>query len=97
MGRGSQRRSGETLHWHATGQSSLETSGDWFIERQPDGAQWQHRTDTAEVTVNGPAKNLLRILTRRLSRDRRASPRRHDRRNVDLVRHWIRHTAQVTG
>lgn len=89
------RGNGETLHWHATDETSLAASGDWFIERQPDGAKWQHRNDTADVTVSGPARSLLLILTRRLPpTDGQADSVTIDG-NVDLVRHWVQHTAHV--
>jgi predicted lipid carrier protein YhbT len=87
------RGNGETLHWHATDESILDTSGDWFIERQPEGASWQHRNGTADMTINGPAKSLLLILSRRLSlTDGQARNVTIDG-DVDLVRHWVQHTA----
>jgi MDMPI C-terminal domain/Mycothiol maleylpyruvate isomerase N-terminal domain len=89
------RGNGETLHWHATDESSLDTSGDWFVERLPGGASWQHRNDPADVTVSGPARSLLLILTRRLSLlDGQADAVTIDG-NVDLARHWLEHTAHV--
>ena len=89
------RGNGETLHWHTTDESSLVTSGDWFIERQPDGAQWQHRDDTADVSVSGPARSLLLILTRRLSLTDGPADGVTIDGNADLVRHWVEHTAHV--
>ncbi len=89
------RGNGETLHWHATDGSSLGTYGDWFIERQPDGARWQHRDDTADVTVSGPARSLLLILTRRLSLTDGPADAVTIDGDADLVRHWVEHTAHV--
>ena len=89
------RGNGETLHWHATDESILDMSGDWFIERQPGGASWQHRNDPADVTIQGPAGSLLLILTRRLPL---TDGQAHDvtiEGDVDLVRHWVEHTAHV--
>ena len=89
------RGNGETLHWHATDESTVDMSGDWFIERQPGGASWQHRNDTADVTIHGPARSLLLILTRRLPP---TDAHAHDvtiEGDVDLVRHWVQHTAHV--
>ena len=91
------RGNGQTLHWHATDGSNLEMSGDWLIERQPGGATWQHRNDPADVTVQGPAGSLLLILTRRLPvPDGQAQGVTIDG-DVDLVRHWVEHTAHVAG
>ena len=89
------RGNGETLRWHATDVSDLETSGDWFVERQPDGAQWQHRNDTADVTVSGPAGSLLLIVTRRLSLTEGQADAVTIDGDVDLVRHWLQSTAHV--
>jgi MDMPI C-terminal domain/Mycothiol maleylpyruvate isomerase N-terminal domain len=89
------RGNGETLRWHATDESSLDTPGDWFIERQPGGASWQHRNETADVTVSGPAKSLLLILTRRLPLTDGQAHHVVIEGDVDLVRHWLQHTAHV--
>ena len=89
------RGNGETLHWHATDGSALDTSGDWLIERKPGGASWQHRSDTADVTIHGPARSLLLILTRRLPP---TDGQAHDvtiEGDVDLVRHWVQRSAHV--
>jgi len=50
---------------------------------------------TADVTVHGPAGSLLLILTRRLPL---TDAHAHDvtiEGDVDLVRHWVEHTAHV--
>jgi uncharacterized protein (TIGR03083 family) len=89
------RGNGETLHWHATDESLLDTSGDWFIERQPGGARWQHRSDPADVTISGPAGLLLLILTRRLPLLDGQSDAVIIDGKVELARHWLKHTAHV--
>jgi Mycothiol maleylpyruvate isomerase N-terminal domain/MDMPI C-terminal domain len=89
------RGNGETLRWHATDED-IGAIGDWYIERRPTGATWQHRTDTAAVTISGPARTLLLMLTRRLP-----LPERHAAKtvtidgDVDLARHWVEHSAHV--
>jgi hypothetical protein len=89
------RGNGETLHWQATDESNLGTSGDWFIERQPGGASWQHGNDTADVTIRGPAGSLLLILTRRLPLTDGQAHGVTIEGDVELVRHWVLHTAHV--
>lgn len=89
------RGNGETLHWHAA-DDDLGTSGEWFIERHPVGATWQHRHGAADVTVHGPARSLLLVLTRRLPlADGRGTVRVDG--DVDLARHWLDHSAHVAG
>ena len=87
------RGNGETLHWHATDGSNLD--GDWLIERRPGGASWQHRNDPADVTIQGPAGSLLLILTRRLPLTDGQAANVTIEGDVDLVRHWVEHTAHV--
>jgi hypothetical protein len=70
-------------------------TGDWFVERRPGGASWEHRKDTADVTVSGPAGSLLLILTRRLPLREGQSDAVTIDGDVDLVRYWIEHTAHV--
>ena len=89
------RGTGETLHWHATDEPSLGDSGEWHIERHPDGARWQHRHGAADVTLNGPAKSLLRVLTRRLPLTGGQADHITIDGDVDLARHWLQQTAHV--
>ena len=91
------RGRGETLLWRTTDESSLDASTAWYIERQPDGVQWQHRDDTADVTVSGPARSLLLILTRRVGPTYGQGGSVTIDGDVDLVRHWIQHTAHDAG
>ena len=90
------RGAGETLHWHATDVPALGEGGEWVIERGPDGARWQPRSREADVRVNGSAKSLLLTLTRRRRLTDETDQVSVDR-DLDLVRHWIEHTAHVSG
>ncbi len=91
---GALRGAGETLHWRATDEPDLGEAGEWFIERGPDGASWEARSGEANVSVSGPAKSLLLILTRRRQLTEEADQVSVDG-DVDLVRHWIEHSAHV--
>ncbi|MGV9293508.1 maleylpyruvate isomerase family mycothiol-dependent enzyme [Amycolatopsis sp. NPDC003676] len=81
------RGTGQILQWLAT-----DTAGAWSVERKPDGATWQPGTREADVTVTGPARSLLLILTRRLPLA--------DCETVDgdaaLAQHWLDHTAHAS-
>jgi MDMPI C-terminal domain/Mycothiol maleylpyruvate isomerase N-terminal domain len=89
------RGNGETLHWHAT-DDDLGASGEWFVERRPEGVTWQHHHGPADVTVHGPARSLLLVLTRRLPLADGYGDVRVDG-DVDLARHWLDHSAHVAG
>ena len=90
------RGAGETLLWRATDEPSSGDSYEWFVERHPDGAGWQHRSDTAaDVTVHGPARSLLLVLTRRLPLANGHANHVDIDGDVDLARHWIQNTAHV--
>ena len=86
------RGTGQTLQWQAT-----DASDAWFIERQPDNVTWQPTSRPADVTVTGPTRSLLLLMTRRhpLTTD--------DNSGVtitgdnDLVQHWLDNTAHVSG
>jgi uncharacterized protein (TIGR03083 family) len=84
----------ETLHWHATDEPGLGTAGEWFIERHPGGARWQHGHRKADVAVRGPATSLLLVLTRRLPLTGGHVTIHGD---ADLAQHWLQHTAHVAG
>jgi hypothetical protein len=89
------RGNSETLHWHATDEPSLGDAGEWHVERHPDGARWQPRHGPADVTVHGPAKSLLLVLTRRLPLTGGHADHVTIDGNVELARHWLQHTAHV--
>lgn len=85
------RGTSQTLRWHATDEPD---TGDWHVERHPDGARWRHHDGTADVTVNGRAKTLLLVLARRLPLTGDHTDVTIDG-DVELARHWLDHTAQV--
>jgi len=89
------RGTGQTLQWLAT--DTADGVGAWFVERRPDGATWRPGTQQADVTVTGPARSLLLILTRRLPlADREATDISVDG-DTDLAQHWLDNTAHVSG
>ena len=88
------RGADETLHWRATDEPELGEAGEWFIERGHDGARWQARSGEADVSVTGPAKSLLLILTRRRQLTDEIDHVSVDG-DLDLARHWIEHSAHV--
>lgn len=94
---GALRGSGQTVSLRATDEPDLGDAGAWWIERGADGATWQHRSGTADVTVHGPARSLLLLLTRR--RPISAGPDDDVRvsGDPDLLRHWVEHTAHQAG
>jgi uncharacterized protein (TIGR03083 family) len=89
------RGAGETLHWHATDEPGLGDAGEWHIERHPDGVRWQPRHGTADVTVRGPAKSLLLVLTRRRPLTGGEADHLTIDGDVELARQWLRSTAHV--
>jgi uncharacterized protein (TIGR03083 family) len=60
----------------------------WLIAREPGGVRWTRETNTADVTLAGPVRDLLLVLTRRLPADRVTIT--GDR---SLAEHWLAHTA----
>ena len=75
-----------------TGQTLLLRASDcpsWLITRTPEGVRWSRTDDPADVTLSGPVRDLLLVLTRRLPVDRIALT--GDR---ELADHWLAHTAQ---
>jgi hypothetical protein len=89
------RGDGQTLLWHATDLSTTDGTGDWLIERQPDGARWDLLNAPADVTINGPARMLLMVLTRRIELTDQQAPGVTIDGDGDLVRHWVEHSAHV--
>jgi uncharacterized protein (TIGR03083 family) len=87
------RGTGQTLQWLAT--DTADGAGAWFVERGPDGATWQPGTQRADVTVTGPARSLLLLLTRRLPlSDRETISVDGD---TDLAQHWLDNTAHASN
>lgn len=85
------RGTGQTLLWQAT-----DTADAWFVERRPDGATWQPGTRPADVTVTGPARSLLLVLTRRLPLADREAGLSVDG-DTGLAQHWLDNTAHAAG
>ncbi|GAB2768467.1 maleylpyruvate isomerase family mycothiol-dependent enzyme [Amycolatopsis magusensis] len=54
------RGSGQTLHFHAT-----DAPGEWLARREPDMVALERTHAEADVTVRGPAADLLLVLSRR--------------------------------
>lgn len=89
------RGTGQSLQWLAA--DTADGAGAWFVEQRPDGATWQPGTRSADVTVTGPARSLLLILTRRLPlADREATNISVDG-DAGLAQHWLDNTAHVSG
>ncbi|WP_369639575.1 SCP2 sterol-binding domain-containing protein [Nocardia sp. JMUB6875] len=87
------RGTGQTLQWLATDIAD----GAWFVERRPDGAAWQLGTRPADVTVSGPARSLLLILTRRLPLTDGEATEISVAGDIGLAQHWLDNTAHVGG
>lgn len=84
---------GQTLQWQAT--DIVNGTNAWFIERQPEGPAWRATTERADVTITGPARSLLLILTRRVP-----LPGEKDSISISgdtsLARQWIDNTAHAS-
>ncbi|GAA1304487.1 maleylpyruvate isomerase family mycothiol-dependent enzyme [Pseudonocardia xinjiangensis] len=91
------RGSGQTLYLHADDEPSLGEAGRWFIERGAEGATWHQRPGVADVTVRGPATSLLLMLTRRRSISAALDDSLHASGDLDLLTHWVDHTAHQAG
>ncbi len=89
------RGTGQTLQWLAT--DITNDAGAWFVERQHAGATWQHGARPADVTVSGPARSLLLILTRRLPLTGREDTNISIDGDTALAQHWLDNTAHVSG
>jgi uncharacterized protein (TIGR03083 family) len=89
------RGTGQTLQWLAT--DTADDAGAWLVERRPDGTAWQTGTQPADVTVTGPARSLLLILTRRLPLSDRDATNIAVDGDADLAQHWLDNTAHVSG
>ncbi|MGN6174287.1 MAG: maleylpyruvate isomerase N-terminal domain-containing protein, partial [Streptosporangiaceae bacterium] len=89
------RGTGQTLQWLAT--DTADDAGAWFVERRPDGASWKPGTQQADVTVTGPARSLLLILTRRLPLTDAEATNISVDGPTDLAQHWLDNTAHVSG
>jgi hypothetical protein len=88
------RGTGQTLQWRAT--DTAEGAGAWFVERRQDGATWQPGTRPADVTVTGPARSLLLILTRRLPLSDPETTNIRVDGDTELAQHWLDNTAHAS-
>jgi len=88
------RGTGQTLQWRAT--DTAEGAGAWFVERRPDGATWQPGTHQADVTVTGPARSLLLLLTRRLPLSDGETANISVDGDTDLAQHWLDNTGHAS-
>jgi hypothetical protein len=89
---------GQTLQWQATDVApGAADTGTWLIERRPGGAAWRHGTGQADVTVTGPARSLLLILTRRLPLTGPGAEVITIDGDATLAQHWLDSTAHVSG
>ncbi|WP_410673552.1 maleylpyruvate isomerase family mycothiol-dependent enzyme [Amycolatopsis sp. cmx-4-68] len=89
------RGTGQTLQWRAT--DVADGAGAWFVERLPDGATWRPGTRQADVTVTGPARSLLLVLTRRLPLTGREATDLTVEGDTGLAQHWLDHTAHASN
>ena len=87
------RGTGQTLQWLAT--DTADDAGAWFVERRPDGATCQPRTQPADVTVTGPAQSLLLTMTRRLPLAGVTDISIDG--DTDVIQHWLDNTAHLSG
>jgi uncharacterized protein (TIGR03083 family) len=97
---GALRGSGETLRWRASDAPGPDVASEWLVRRTPEGATWQVGPGsggaadvTADVTVTGPARSLLLVLTRRLGLAEETAVTVEG--DAGLVRHWIENSAHV--
>ena len=84
------RGRGQSLHFHAT-----DAPGEWLARREPDRIILDHLHTTADVTLRGPAAELLLVLSRR--RPLTAAARLELDGDRALLEHWIDHMDWVTG
>ncbi|GIF72548.1 maleylpyruvate isomerase family mycothiol-dependent enzyme [Asanoa siamensis] len=84
------RGNGQTLHFHAT-----DATGEWLARREPDMVALERTHATADVTVRGPATDLLLVLSRRQPLAAASSLEIDGDRA--LLDRWIDHMDWVTG
>ncbi|WP_067468104.1 maleylpyruvate isomerase family mycothiol-dependent enzyme [Actinomadura macra] len=80
------RGHGETLHLRA---DDLAEPG-WLITREPDGPIFEHAAGEGTVMVSAPVRELLLMLTRRLSPEEAGAEITGERAELDL---WLANTA----
>ncbi|WP_168200952.1 maleylpyruvate isomerase family mycothiol-dependent enzyme [Allokutzneria sp. NRRL B-24872] len=83
------RGTGQTLHFHAS-----DAGAAWLARRERDGIVLERTGGEADVTLSGPADQLLLVLSRRGSLETASGLEvRGDRAMLDL---WIEHMDWVT-
>ncbi|TDD14584.1 maleylpyruvate isomerase family mycothiol-dependent enzyme [Kribbella turkmenica] len=82
------RGAGQALHFHAT-----DAPGEWVARREADRVALEHKHTEADVTVRGPAVELLLVLSRRRPLAASSLAVTGDR---DLLGLWIEHMDWVT-
>lgn len=83
------RGGGQTLYFHAT-----DAPGEWLARREPDLVVLERTHTEADVTVRGPATELLLVISRRRHLDAASMLELHGDRA--LLDHWIEHMDWVT-
>ncbi|MBM7785636.1 maleylpyruvate isomerase family mycothiol-dependent enzyme [Tenggerimyces flavus] len=83
------RGDGQTLHFHAT-----DAPGEWLARREPDRVALERTHAEADVTLSGPASDLLLVISRR--RPLGEAPRLETRGDRALLDLWIEHMDWVT-
>ena len=83
------RGDGQTLHFHAT-----DASGDWLARREQDRVVLERTYGEADVTVSGPATDLLLVISRR--RPLSSTPSLDVQGEAALFDRWIDHMDWVS-
>ncbi|MFG1622353.1 maleylpyruvate isomerase family mycothiol-dependent enzyme [Kribbella sp. NPDC049227] len=83
------RGDGQTLHFHAT-----DAPGEWLARREADRVVLEHTHTAADVTLSGPAADLLLVLSRRRRLD--ATPSLQLDGDRALLDRWIDHMDWVS-
>ncbi|MEV0801022.1 maleylpyruvate isomerase family mycothiol-dependent enzyme [Kribbella sp. NPDC050281] len=83
------RGDGQSLHFHAT-----DAPGEWLARREADRVVLEHTHAEADVTLRGPAADLLLVLSRRRRLD--AAPSLELDGDRALLDRWIDHMDWVT-
>jgi uncharacterized protein (TIGR03083 family) len=83
------RGGGQTVHFHAS-----DAPGEWLARREPDRVVLERTHTKADLTVSGPAAELLLVLSRR--RPLTEAPGLELQGDRALLDHWIEHMDWVT-
>ncbi|WP_344480410.1 maleylpyruvate isomerase family mycothiol-dependent enzyme [Glycomyces endophyticus] len=83
------RGEGQTLHFHAT-----DATGEWLARRERDRVALERKHGEADLTLSGPATDLLLVISRR--RPLAAAPSLEIEGDRALLDRWIEHMDWVT-